>query len=126
MTTEPNKASAQHHEENQNAVPYGLAPKWESIGNIHDGSVVSISGDRLVLMTREGKRFSFRVATDAKVCCDGVPCKAQDLKVGRSIRLTTDPDSKNVVNRIESIVEPQDEQDTIKALDIHNARRSQP
>jgi hypothetical protein len=85
-------------------VPFGAAPKSETFGDFHDGTVVSISGDRLVMASPESKEYSFRVATDAYVCCDGTICPAEDLKVGSRIRVTTKADDINVATKIESLV----------------------
>ena len=85
-------------------IPFGAAPKSETFGDFHDGTVVSVTGDRLVMATPEGKEYSFRVATDAFVCCDGVICSAEELKVGSKIRVTTKADDINVATKIESLV----------------------
>ena len=86
-------------------VPFGAAPKSESFGDFHDGNVVSISGDRLVMSKLAGNEYSFRVAPDASVCCDRVSCRTEDIKVGSKVRLTTKVDDKNIVTRIESLNE---------------------
>ncbi len=85
-------------------IPFGTAPKSETFGNFHDGTVVGISGDRLVMASIEGREYSFRVATDAFICCDGVTCLAEDLKVGSKIRITTKADDVNVATKIESLI----------------------
>lgn len=77
--------------------------KTESCGHTHDGKVVSISGNTLVMSGSDGKEHSHTVAADAKVCCDGTACKAQDLKVGSQIRVTTKTDDKQVATKIESL-----------------------
>ena len=77
--------------------------KTEACGNTHDGKVVSISGNKLVMSGHDGKEHSHTVAADAKVCCDGTACKAQDLKVGSQIRVTTKTDDKHVATKIESL-----------------------
>ncbi len=85
-------------------IPFGAAPKCETFGDFHDGMVVSVTGDRLVMATPESKEYSFRVATDAFVCCDGVICSAEELKVGSRIRVTTKADDVNVATKLESLV----------------------
>lgn len=84
-------------------VPFGAAPKAESFGDSHDGNMISIAGDRLVMSILEGNKYSFRVDAGAIVSCDGTRCLAENLKVGSKIRLTTKTDNKNVVTRIESL-----------------------
>ena len=91
-------------EDKKIVTPFGAAPKSETFGDFHDGTVVSIVGDRLVMASPESKEYSFSVATDAYVCCDGVICPAEDLKVGSKIRVTTKADDINVATKIESII----------------------
>ena len=91
-------------EDKKIVIPFGAAPKCETIGDFHDGTVVSIAGDRLVMACNEGKEYSFRVATDAYVCCDGVTCQSELLKVGSKIRITTKADDINVATKIESLI----------------------
>ena len=91
-------------EDKKIVMPFGAAPKSETFGDFHDGTVVRVSGDRLVMASPEGKEYSFRVATDAFVCCDGTICPADDLKVGSKIRVTPKADDINVATKIESLV----------------------
>ena len=86
------------------AIPFGAAPKCETFGDFHDGTVVSVSGDRLVMASLESKEYSFRVATDAFVCCDGVTCPVEQLPIGSRVRITTKADDINVATKIESLV----------------------
>lgn len=89
--------------ETNTVVPFGAAPKRETFGDVHDGNIVSVADDRLVMSSLGGKEYSFRVAPDAVVGCDGLACKAEELKVGSKIRLTTKTENKNVVIEIESL-----------------------
>ena len=91
-------------EDKKIVTPFGAAPKSETFGDFHDGTVVSVSGDRLVMASLEGKEYSFRVATDAFVCCDGVTCPAEQLPNGSRVRITTKADDINVATKIESLV----------------------
>ncbi len=77
--------------------------KSEACANTHDGKVVSISGNKLVMSGHDGKEHSHTVAAGAKVCCDGTTCRTEDLKVGSKIRVTTQTDDKNVATKIESL-----------------------
>ena len=77
--------------------------KAKNCANTHDGQLVSIKGNKLVMSNNESKEYTHTVATDAKVCCDGAACKADDLKVGSKIRLTTKTDDKHVAIKIESL-----------------------
>jgi len=71
---------------------------------MHDGKVVSISGDKLVMKTgKAGKEHSHTLARDAKLILDGKPCKASDLKVGTQIRVTTRGADKQLAIRVEGL-----------------------
>jgi hypothetical protein len=67
----------------------------------HLGKVVSVKGDKLVLIGKSGKEYSHTVAADAKISCDGVACKLAALESGWRIRVTTT--DKNVVTQIEAL-----------------------
>lgn len=71
--------------------------------NTHDGKLVSITGNTMVMSSHEGINHSHTVAVDAKVCCDGIACKPEDLKVGSKVRVTTKTDDKHVATAIESL-----------------------
>ena len=68
----------------------------------HVGKVVSVTGDQLVMTNKAGKEHSHALTADAKITCDGKVCKAEDLKAGTKIRVTTSKDAK-VVTCIEAI-----------------------
>ena len=95
-------------EDKKVVIPFGAAPKSETRGDFHDGTVVSVSGDRLVMASPESKEYSFRIATDAYMCCDGVTCPAEELKIGSRVRITTKADDINVASKIESLVNQTD------------------
>jgi hypothetical protein len=116
-----------------NVIPFGVAPKSASFGDIHDGNMVSLTDDRLVLATVEGHLYSFRVSPDAAVCCDGTECASGDLKIGSKIRLTTKSDDKNIVTRIESLNEQAEFASGVQAcatadgkLPVHSEHDSKP
>jgi hypothetical protein len=69
----------------------------------HDGTVVSMAGDTLVMKGEHGGEHSHTVAVNAKVTLDGKACKASELKSGTRVRVTLQGDDKSPVNRIEAI-----------------------
>jgi hypothetical protein len=69
----------------------------------HDGTVVSIIGDKLVMTSMEGHEHSHTLTADAKMTLDGKACKAADLIPGTRIRVTTQGADKSMVNRIEGL-----------------------
>jgi len=71
--------------------------------NTFEGKIVSITGDKLVMANKEGKEYSHTLAKDARLTCDGTDCKAEDLKAGRQIRVTTTKEDRNVATGIESL-----------------------
>lgn len=75
----------------------------EDLGDTLDGTLVGISNDALVISTVENRQHSFRVAKDAYVCCDGVTCGVENLKIGSKIRLTAHANDKDVATIIESL-----------------------
>ena len=71
--------------------------------NTHDGKVVSITSEKLVMTSNEGKEHSHTLARDVKLTLDGKACKAADLKAGTRIRVSTQGADKSVASRIEGL-----------------------
>ena len=61
-----------------------------------EGKVISLAGNKLVMRNKEGTAYSHTLAKDAKLTWDGKACKAEDLKAGTDIRVTTKKDDRNV------------------------------
>lgn len=68
-----------------------------------DGTVVSVTGDKLTITNNEGKEHSHTLAADVKVTCDGKDCKAADLKAGMRVRVTTNETAPHAASRLEAI-----------------------
>ncbi len=68
----------------------------------HEGKVVSVAGDKLTTTCGKGQQHCHTLAKDAKVTCDGKASKAEDLKAGTHVRLTTHKDDKAVATAVES------------------------
>ncbi len=71
--------------------------------NSHDGQVVSITSNKLVMTGADGKEHSHAISAHTKVCCDTKECKATDLKPGMKIRVTTKRADKGVALEIEAL-----------------------
>jgi hypothetical protein len=72
--------------------------------NSHDGQVVSITSDELVMTNSEGKeKHTHALTTGIKVTCDGKVCKVLDLKAGMRIRVTTENAEPHGATRIEAL-----------------------
>ena len=72
----------------------------------HDGKVVSITHEKLVMTNKhntDSKEHSHKLSSDAKVTLDGKACKAEDLKAGMKIRVTTKTGDAKVATHIEAI-----------------------
>lgn len=68
-----------------------------------EGKFVNLTGNKLVMTSKDGKESSLTLSKDAKVTCDGTTCKPADLKAGGKIRVTTKQDDKTVATGIESL-----------------------
>ena len=67
----------------------------DDTGNTHDGKVVSVAGNKLIMVDKSGKNeHTHTLAADAAVTCNGKECKLSDLKPGMRIRVTTSADKK--------------------------------
>ena len=85
------------------ATPGAANDKKESTSNSFEGSVVSLNGNKLVMKSKEGLTYSRTLADDAKVSRNGKACKAEDLKAGIQIRVTTKANDRNVATGIECL-----------------------
>jgi hypothetical protein len=69
----------------------------------HDGKVVSVTAEKLVMTGKDGKEHAHALNADSKVCIDGKVVKPEDLKPGLKIRVTVKNDAKEVAFRIEAL-----------------------
>jgi hypothetical protein len=82
-----------------NATEHGKNPS----PNTFDGKIVSMTGDKLVMRNKDGKEYTHTLAKDARLTCDGTACKADELRTGDRIRVTTKKDDRNVATGVESL-----------------------
>ena len=86
----------------------GLDKNPDFASNRHDGKLVSIFGNKLVMTNKNGKEHSHTLTADVKLTLDGKACQAADLKPGTKIRVTTENDQPHAATRIEAIDKNQD------------------
>jgi hypothetical protein len=79
-----------------------LATK-EADNATHDGTVIRITGDELVMTNKEGIEHSHALTADAKLTLDGKACTVADLKPGTKIRVTLQHDAPHAAIRVEAI-----------------------
>jgi hypothetical protein len=71
--------------------------------NSHMGWFVKAEGNhKFVMRSRNGNEHTHTLARNATILCDGKSCKLSDLKKGEMLRVTTKPNDKNVVVRIDA------------------------
>ncbi len=69
----------------------------------HDGTLVSVTADKLVMTSLDGKEHSHMLVADAKLSLDGKTCPWANLKPGTKIRVTTQGADQATATRIEAI-----------------------
>jgi hypothetical protein len=74
----------------------------EDKGQTHEGTVVSVTGDKLV-MKADGKEHEHTLAKNAKITCDGKECKLEDLKPGMKIKVTTKKGDNTIATKIQAL-----------------------
>ena len=77
-------------------------------GNTHEGTVVSVKGDKLVMKSKaepgqEAREHTHMLAPGAKITCDGKACKLDDLRAGQKVRVTTKAGDQTVATRVEAL-----------------------
>ncbi len=97
----------------------------------HDGKLVSITSSKLVMTndgSKDGKEHTHTLATEVKMTLDGKACKAEDLKAGLKIRVTTKTGDTKVVTKVKAIDKNERFANTIRIKvldkDTEFARRS--
>jgi hypothetical protein len=81
----------------------GGAQAPQQQGKTHEGTVVSVSKDKIVMKGADKKEHTHTLAKDAKITCDGKACILSDLKPGQRIRVTTAPGNLETATRIEAL-----------------------
>lgn len=71
--------------------------------NTFDGKVVSMQGSQLVMSSADGKEHTHTVGKEAKLTCDGQTCKAEEVKPGSRVRVTTHATDRNVATCVEAL-----------------------
>jgi hypothetical protein len=77
-------------------------------GETHEGTVVSVTGDKLIMKAKakdgqEAAEHTHKLAENGKVMCDGKDCKLEDLKPGQKIRVTTKKGDKEIAIKVEAL-----------------------
>jgi hypothetical protein len=80
----------------------------EDTKDIHEGKVVSITGDKLVMLGTSNKEHTHTMDAAAKISCDGKECKLSDLKVGQRIRVTTKKGDPLTAVKVEALDKERD------------------
>ncbi len=73
-----------------------------------NGTVVSVSADKLRITNTDGKEQSHTLAANVKVTCDAKICTAADLKAGMRVRVTTENAQPHAATRIEALDDNRD------------------
>jgi hypothetical protein len=80
--------------------------------NRHEGKLVKIAGNKLTMTDKEGKtEHTHTLAPDAKISCDGKECKAEDLKPGVRLVITTKEGDKETALRVEASTKEEPKKD---------------
>jgi len=85
-----------------------LAEEKKADTATHDGKVVSVSGNKLIMTDKDGNEHTHTLAADAKVWVDNKAAKADDLKPGMRIRVSTPKDDATKAVKIEALDKEKD------------------
>jgi len=81
-----------------------LLVRADDKANTHEGKIVRIEGNKLVMMGKDDKNeHTHTITADAKVVCDGKECKLSDLKKDQTVRVTTKEGDPTQAVRIEAL-----------------------
>jgi hypothetical protein len=85
------------------AAPAPSLAATETNATTHDGTLVSIIGDKLTMTNDEGREHSHALTADAMLTLDGKSCTAANLKQGTRIRVTLQNEAPHAAIRVEAI-----------------------
>ncbi len=68
-----------------------------------EGTVVSMTADKLVMLNTQGREYSHSLAKEAKLTCDGTVCEAEAIKSGSKVRVKTNKNDRNIATSIDSL-----------------------
>ena len=77
--------------------------KNQMFANTHDGKFVRLVGNKLEITDGKGKDHFHTMAKDAAMTVDGMACRAEHLKSGMKIRVTTDKNDAGIATRVDAI-----------------------
>jgi competence protein ComGF len=93
-------------------------------GDTHDGTVISVTAEKLVMKDIakngvEAKELTYRLADKAVVTCDGKKCKLEELKADQKIRVTNKAGDNQTIVKIEALnknekFEKRDDKENVK------------
>ena len=69
----------------------------------HEGKIVSVTADKIVMTDTAGKEHSHTLAANGKVMLDGRAAKLEDLKAGQKVRVTTPKNDLKTAVKIEAL-----------------------
>jgi hypothetical protein len=80
----------------------------KAAANTHEGTVVSVKDDKLVMQGKAqpaqvAREHTHLLAPGAKVTCDGKECRLDDFKAGQKVRVTTKAGDQTVATRVEAL-----------------------
>lgn len=68
------------------------------------GTVFSLTGNKLTVKIRDGKKRTYSVADEATIIRDGMTSTWEEINIGQNIRVTTRKKDFNIVAVIESLI----------------------
>jgi hypothetical protein len=86
--------------------PARAEDKKADLGDSHDGTVVSVTKDKLVMKDKDDKEHTHTIAPDAVIMIDGKKSTVDtfsNLKAGTKIRVWTKKGEKDTVLKIEAL-----------------------
>ena len=67
------------------------------------GTAFSLTGNKVTVKIRDGKKRTYRIADEATIIRDGMTSTLEEIHIGQNIRVTTRKKDFNIVSVIESL-----------------------
>lgn len=81
-----------------------VAERQKVAGDVHEGKIVSVSGNQFTMSDDKGNQHTHTLAANGKVMLDGKDSSLQNLKAGMKIKVTMAANDQKTATRIDAFV----------------------
>jgi hypothetical protein len=84
-------------------VTHTAAGRVQTLQGSCEGTIINVRDNKLLMRIANGEERSHNLAKAVQLSCDGDVCAANSLKIGYRVRVSTQPNDRNLAIRVEAI-----------------------